>query len=829
MLRQGLALTWCLAAVGATGRVVVPILLQQAIDKGVDAEGTVRVGFVGMLSAIAAGALIVAGVAQRAAVVRLGRRSEQALYHLRARLIAHIHRISLADHNEERRGALVARVTSDVETLAQFFQWGGLAWLLDGPLMVMVAAVMLAYNWILALVAFAVAAPLAVVLRIVQRHLVAAYDAARERNGEMMGSVTEVVTGAETLRAYDAGETLGAEAGEAIDSRSSAQIRANVIGAFLFPSGEVFSVLTIAAVVIVGVVLGPASGLTAGAMIGFIFLTYRFLEPIAEFTEVLDQTQTAVAGLRRVLGVLDLPVGPPPPEDPQPLPAGPLDIEVRDVTFSYPTRGLAAATDSAVLRHVNASIPAGQQVALVGATGSGKTTLGRLIARFADPTIGQIRLGGVPLHSVSNDELRRRLVVVSQEPFLFSDTIAANIGFARPGTSIAAMEAVVERLDVGDWVEGLPDGLLTAVGERGDQLSAGERQLVALLRAGVADPDVLVLDEATSSVDALDGGPHLASPHAPGRGSHHDRHRPPPLHGRPGRPGARAPRRAPRRGRATRRAGRRRRHVQPPLRRLDGRHRDGLNVAAGITRRAPGRGRTAAARRRTGRGRPGRRRTRIARAPRSRPSPRAGRLRRAPTRRRPAPGGPAAEYVCVSVPRFSSSPRATISPPAHRRAGGHADVVRPGIVEPLDGPDEPRRSARCPRAPAARPRVLVTIPAMAKPRRLPVPRDLAQRGDRQRQTDDRRDQPEDGDERDPGDDDGDDPADHPGDGEAVAPGRGRRRRRRKGIDEAPTAGRHVRGPLLVVVVAVLESTRRVGIPPAHPADCRRTLSGWSWC
>ena len=503
VLRQGLALTWCLAAVGATGRVVVPILLQQAVDKGVDAEGTVRVGFVGVLSAIAAGALIIAGVAQRAAVVRLGRRSEQALYHLRARLIAHIHRISLADHNEERRGALVARVTSDVETLAQFFQWGGLAWLLDGPLMVMVAAVMLAYNWILALVAFAVAAPLAVVLRVVQRHLVAAYDAARERNGEMMGSVTEVVTGAETLRAYDAGETLGAEADEAIESRSRAQIRANVIGAFLFPSGEVFSVLTIGAVVIVGVVLGPASGLTAGAMIGFLFLTYRFLEPIAEFTEVLDQTQTAVAGLRRVLGVLDLPVGPPPPEDPQPLPAGPLDIEVRDVTFSYPTRGLAAATDSAVLRHVNASIPAGQQVALVGATGSGKTTLGRLIARFADPTIGQIRLGGVPLHSVSNDELRRRLVVVSQEPFLFSDTIAANIGFARPGTSIADMEAVVERLDVGDWVEGLPDGLLTAVGERGDQLSAGERQLVALLRAGVADPDVLVLDEATSSVDAL--------------------------------------------------------------------------------------------------------------------------------------------------------------------------------------------------------------------------------------------------------------------------------------------------------------------------------------
>ena len=299
------------------------------------------------------------------------------------------------------------------------------------------------------------------------------------------------------------GTALGAEADEAIDGRVRAQIRAHVIGAFLFPSGEVFSVLTVASVIVVGVIRGPESGLTAGAMIGFIFLTYRFLEPIAEFTEVLDQTQTAVAGLRRVLAVLDLPVGPPAPEHPRPLPAGRLDIDVRDVTFSYPTRGLASSSDDAVLRHVTAHIPAGQQVALVGATGSGKTTLGRLIARFADPTIGEIRLGGVPLRDVHNDDLRDRLVVVAQEPFLFNGTIAANVGFARPGTSIDDIAAVVARLDLDEWIEALPDGLMTDVGERGGQLSAGERQLVALLRAGVADPDVLVLDEATSSVDAL--------------------------------------------------------------------------------------------------------------------------------------------------------------------------------------------------------------------------------------------------------------------------------------------------------------------------------------
>jgi ABC-type multidrug transport system fused ATPase/permease subunit len=501
ILREGLGVTWLFAAVGAAGRVVVPLLIQQAIDSGLDGD-EVQLDVIARLGAIAAVAVIVSGVCFRQAAVRLGERSERALHDLRVRLIRHIHQLSLADHNDERRGGLVARVTSDIESLAQFFQWGGLAWLIDGTLMVIVAAVMLAIDWQLALVAFVVAAPLLLVLRSVQRRLLLAYDRARHANGVMLGTVAEVVSGAPTIRAYGAGEIIAEEVERNVEIKTVAQIRAARLSALLFPSGEVFSALTVCAVVAIGVWMGPGSGLTAGALVGFIFLTYRFLEPIAEFTEVIDTTQMAVAGLRRVLSVLDMPVGPPEPDDPVPLPAGKLQIDIRDVTFAYRSRSDGGADDT-VLTHLDITIPAGQQVALVGATGSGKTTLGRLIARFADPTVGEIDLGGVPLRRVSRAELRRRLVVVSQEPFLFDDTVEANVAFASEHAGPHDVRRVVDELGVGDWIDSLPDGLSTRVGERGDQLSAGERQLVALLRAGLADPDVLILDEATSSVDAL--------------------------------------------------------------------------------------------------------------------------------------------------------------------------------------------------------------------------------------------------------------------------------------------------------------------------------------
>ena len=500
-LSHGLGLTFGFAFLGTGARLVIPILIQQSIDHGLQ-PNQVRVSFIAMLGVIGACCVVISSVSLRVATKRLGTRAEEGLFSLRIKLFDHIHRLSLADHNEEKRGALVSRVTSDIETLTMFFSWGGLSLLLDGSQMIAVASVMLAYDWRLALVAFSVSAPLVLVLRLVQAKLVSAHNTSRERNAQLLGVFSEMVSGAETLRAYGAIDLVVDSVAKDVRRRGDSNIRAGVIGAFLFPSGEVFAVFTVMAVVGAGLLIGPAGGLTAGALVGFVFLTYRFLEPIAEFTEVIDQVQSAVASLRRVLGVLDTPIGPAQPSSPTLLPKGALSIDFVDVSFAYGSRLDDVDDDTPVLNSINLHVPGGQHIALVGPSGSGKTTLARLIARLADPTLGNVLLGGVGLTRVENADLRRRLIVVPQEPFLFADTIAYNLRFASPDATDAVLRDAFSDLELEDWLETLPNGIDTHVGQRGGSLSAGERQLVALVRAAVVRPDVLILDEATSSVDA---------------------------------------------------------------------------------------------------------------------------------------------------------------------------------------------------------------------------------------------------------------------------------------------------------------------------------------